>query len=416
MSSIGWVDFSSTDREKVAEVLAMLQEPGTLDELGIGQIRDAFADMLFPGFSTIQTRAKYFITVPRLIRDYQALPHKIRRKQTLSSYLEEQEHMVAKKLVEHHKSDQTAITGIIGASKVNDPEGVARRPSSIYWNGLRQFGLVNTRFSLAEFSRSLASQGHSSAASLSEDDDQDAHSAPQYVHLDRYDPEWMKDLSLKLTPSEAQFLAEKLTHNHALQDSVVSQILIHDIGAGLLGEDRKLYESFPALCQTLMTNDALSIRCKYRLQLANQFSEALAGAHIRYNIVLAQNAKNMRLVEEREQQYQEWLAEAQQNKSIYPDCANIWLQCAGEEGARINSSSQSFVRQWCTAVLKNAPTAELDLLVRKQAESNKGKRSLLLRSLGENPSWQGMERLSYRWGTVQIILSDIMEGLAWKAG
>ncbi|WP_269802668.1 hypothetical protein [Marinobacter sp. G11] len=41
MSSIGWVDFSSSDREKVSQVLAMLQEPGTLDELGIGQIRDA---------------------------------------------------------------------------------------------------------------------------------------------------------------------------------------------------------------------------------------------------------------------------------------------------------------------------------------------------------------------------------------
>lgn len=412
MSSIGWVDFSSTDREKVAEVLAMLQEPGTLDELGIGQIRDAFADMLFPGFSTIQTRAKYFITVPRLIRDYQALPYKLQRKQTLLSYLEEQEHVVAQKLVERHQDDET---GIIGASLVKEAKGVARRPSSIYWNGLRQFGLVNTRFSLAEFSRSLASQRHTSGVRLSEDDDLDANSAPQYVHLDRYDPEWMADLSLKLTPTEAQFLAEKLTHNHALQDSVVSQILIHDIRAGLQGDDRKLYESFPALCQTLMTNEAVSVRCKYRLQLANQFSEALAGAHIRYNIVLAKNAKNSQLVEEREKQFQEWLEDTQRSKTFYPDCANIWLQCAGEERARINTSSQSFVREWCEAILKNTPSDELDVLVRKQAERNKGKRSLLLRSLGANPSWQGMKGLSYRWGTIQIILSDILEGLAWKA-
>ncbi len=54
MSTLSWVDFSSTDREQVSKILAMLREPGTLDELRIGQIRDAFADLLFPGFPTIQ--------------------------------------------------------------------------------------------------------------------------------------------------------------------------------------------------------------------------------------------------------------------------------------------------------------------------------------------------------------------------
>lgn len=65
MSSLGWVDFSSEDRTRVQEVLALLKQPGTLDELGIGQVRDAFSDLLFPGFSTIQTRARYFLAVPK---------------------------------------------------------------------------------------------------------------------------------------------------------------------------------------------------------------------------------------------------------------------------------------------------------------------------------------------------------------
>ena len=73
MSQLGWVDFSSTDREQVSKILAMLREPGTLDELGIGQIRDAFADLFFSGFSTIQTRTKYIITVSRILRDYHHL-------------------------------------------------------------------------------------------------------------------------------------------------------------------------------------------------------------------------------------------------------------------------------------------------------------------------------------------------------
>ena len=41
-----------------------LQRTDTRDELGIGSVRDAFADMLFPGTSTIMTRARYFLLVP----------------------------------------------------------------------------------------------------------------------------------------------------------------------------------------------------------------------------------------------------------------------------------------------------------------------------------------------------------------
>ena len=58
---IGWLDFSNKDREKVLSVLKLLSVPGTLDELGIGIIRDGFANKLFPGTSTIQTRAIFFI-------------------------------------------------------------------------------------------------------------------------------------------------------------------------------------------------------------------------------------------------------------------------------------------------------------------------------------------------------------------
>jgi hypothetical protein len=45
--NIGWVDFSKSDRDRVLSVLRQLTEPGAMDELGIGTIRDAFSDMLF---------------------------------------------------------------------------------------------------------------------------------------------------------------------------------------------------------------------------------------------------------------------------------------------------------------------------------------------------------------------------------
>jgi len=68
---IAWrrLDFPSEHRDRVKTVLDLLATPGGVDELGIGVIRDAFADLLFPGISTIQTRAKYFLIIPRIVRE-----------------------------------------------------------------------------------------------------------------------------------------------------------------------------------------------------------------------------------------------------------------------------------------------------------------------------------------------------------
>lgn len=64
MIKVGWIDFSSKDREKAMAVIDLMKENRAVDELGIGVVRDRLADILFPGTSTIQTRAKYFFIVP----------------------------------------------------------------------------------------------------------------------------------------------------------------------------------------------------------------------------------------------------------------------------------------------------------------------------------------------------------------
>lgn len=66
---LGWIDFSKEDRKKALDVINLLSEQGAVDELGIGIIRDAFAIYFFPGTSTIQTRAKYFLIVPYVLRE-----------------------------------------------------------------------------------------------------------------------------------------------------------------------------------------------------------------------------------------------------------------------------------------------------------------------------------------------------------
>ncbi|MES1951928.1 hypothetical protein S4A8_13785 [Salinisphaera sp. S4-8] len=52
-SALSWLDFDHAARERSQALLAFFNEPGTRDELGIGNIRNALADQLFPGTSTI---------------------------------------------------------------------------------------------------------------------------------------------------------------------------------------------------------------------------------------------------------------------------------------------------------------------------------------------------------------------------
>ena len=150
MHSLGWIDFSSEHRDRVKTVLDLLATKDVVDELGIGVIRDAFADLMFPGISTIQTRAKYLVTIPRILKDYEDLPDRKRRQHSLVDYLAQQEIQCRLKLVRRYgKKEGLGIIGVLFGTR--EDRDVQRQPSSVYWNGLRTFGIVKTSFSLAEF-------------------------------------------------------------------------------------------------------------------------------------------------------------------------------------------------------------------------------------------------------------------------
>jgi len=77
-SSFKWVDFAEDDRQKMMEILHLFGEKEIREELGIGTVRDAFSDILFPGTSTLHTRAKYMLFVPWIFMKHE-------RKQTHST-------------------------------------------------------------------------------------------------------------------------------------------------------------------------------------------------------------------------------------------------------------------------------------------------------------------------------------------
>src|SRR5690242_63886 len=64
VSTFSWLDHSERDQRRVLDAIDRFKETDTRDELGLGPLRDGFADLFFPGTSTIQTRARYFLFVP----------------------------------------------------------------------------------------------------------------------------------------------------------------------------------------------------------------------------------------------------------------------------------------------------------------------------------------------------------------
>ncbi|MBT9704879.1 MULTISPECIES: DUF6361 family protein [Clostridia] len=132
---LGWIDFSKEDRQKAFDVINLLSEQGAVDELGIGVIRDAFANYFFPGTSTIQTRAKYFLIVPYMLREAVDGRYGKDANRVLRA-IDSAEKDCGIRLLE---ADPKA-EGVIG-SRVLPKGWVARKPSDIYWNGIRTFGI-----------------------------------------------------------------------------------------------------------------------------------------------------------------------------------------------------------------------------------------------------------------------------------
>ncbi len=64
MSSFVWIDHSERQRRQVLDAIDLFREKDTRDELGLASIRDAISDALFPGTSSLQTRAGCLPFVP----------------------------------------------------------------------------------------------------------------------------------------------------------------------------------------------------------------------------------------------------------------------------------------------------------------------------------------------------------------
>jgi hypothetical protein len=143
-STFTWLDHSESHRRRMLDVVDLFREQETRDELGVGAIRDAFADMLFPGTSTIQTRTRYFLFVPWI---YLRLEAKRVRSSDIATEARKAEIKLIKALL--HAPDTAGLLGKQAGA------GLQRLPSNVYWQGLRVLGLRLFHGSQEQYHRSL---------------------------------------------------------------------------------------------------------------------------------------------------------------------------------------------------------------------------------------------------------------------
>jgi hypothetical protein len=411
-SAIGWVDFSPEHREKVKSVIDLLSTPGVIDELGIGVIRDSFSDSLFPGISTIQTRAKYFLTVPRIFKDYAKLPPHQRRRRRLADYLNDHENLCMKALVAKHADDPQE--GIIGKSFANKQGEVLRKPSSVYWTGIRQFGLIHTNLSLQAFCRKFANPDQPlhdlvQGSDKTKGDDPDAAELMnETINTPSYDDDWIDSLTIHLSPEEASFLSRQIEARVPL--TLLGQILLD-------AKVRRRFLELPPDWNFTTFADEAPFLAKFPTNLqriivaARDFWQLMYGAHIRYNCLIQSRHGTTGLRDKFESLWTDWKT----TLTTFPwgrwDTASIW-ELTKLHHHRVKDYTIEFVDLWIKGVHDNASTESLDALVTQQERLNKKTRARLhpTADVSEN-EWIGIYDLNYRLNVARTIISDIDSGL-----
>lgn len=387
---LGWIDFSKDERNKVLNVIHLLDEPGAVDELGIGAVRDAFADYFFPGTSTVQTRAKYFLIVPYVLMEagsgkFGSDLNSILRK------IDNEERTCRDILI------KTSSDGVIGS--LVPKSWVLRTPSNIYWNGIKRMGIFKEDLSVKEYvhqsiiQRSLKQAkdygNRDKDAEENEKDDMDAGdiTSIQFWCLgDTYKSDWRDHLTIELLPEEAAFLKSQIITTQ--RSSLFAFILKNSI-------DLDKYGSFGALSEDI--RDSVDDELRYMMGLANDFNNLVSIITTRYNLIVFDG--------ENERAVSNWELYAKDLKRR----SEVDLKAIFNRLAIRNLKLRSFLLR-AQETIREGNIDALDDLIRNREIALKGTKRAKTNRVGEfkGQSWIGIERLDYRYTPTKRIIRDIM--------
>lgn len=422
-SSFTWLDYSERERREMIELMDNLpRERETRDELGLGAIRDALADLLFPGTSTIQTRARYFLFIPWIYLQLEA-----RGSTSPAEDLRRAEVALIGALKSWaQRQGSVENQGIIGQRA---GANLQRLPSSVYWHGMGAWGIRLFGGSQEQYHRLLQTLLRGGFRQARGDDG---------LPLDGFDrPRWHPGLPSPAPgfPRKASFL---LTEPEAtfLQERILTQargtLLGHLVGCARPSTEVPFpwqhpeFGGFPLDCQRL-------------LRYAEAFSQMLHGAALLYNLMLAEraverseNAESLRLQtvgmndEELAELYRDllldWLIEIDDRSgalfSWRDERADFWAAVM-RGGTQVGQRTRTFVNEWVDLVLDTRPRVMLldaraprALIEQREAWLKRGLARLANQdALGRWRGMAGIGRMDFRWRQARRLADDILAGL-----
>lgn len=400
---IGFVSFNQEALNRANKVMKLLQGQGAIDELGLGRIRDAFSNMMFPGMSVLQTHAKYFLLLPALYVYLEKTS--IADAREARTVVRDQEIKMTNRLMEGSSKD---TTGIIGGDMLSRGEGYVKYdPSYVYQAGMEMYGLipsdVNIYATLAERSAIYQNNPKKHKGNEEIDGDSDDLIGNRQIFKvcgEDYDFSHNEPLNIKLTSVEAGFLKTQIIRN--TQKSLLSYLL-----------DSGLYENITDYLFDEL-GEILQIKVPYDLyriyKLALRFSRFAYLLRVRYAMLydIAVGANDAAI--EELQRFDSTLLEFRHE--FTPEAIDEIVQIVS---SRVSEESCKAFIVKSARLITEGNYDELDRQITLREKTIKGlKRSKLVNAndFEKGKAFESPAMMSYRWNTiVRTVLSEINEGL-----
>jgi hypothetical protein len=396
-STISWLDFSESERRKAVEVIALFEDRETRDELGLGTIRDGFANHFFPGTTTLQTRARYFLVVPWLYQSYE-------RKHFSTNKVKEYLRWDETKLIETLKNAGEA--GVIGQ---RSGASLRRFPSNIYWIGMQTWGICRFPGTQDQYHRSLNQHYQQRQPAKIEEEQPDLDVRVNWdPNLPGPPEDFRQSTALSLAFEEAEYLRECLRLTHP--DSLLSYLIEY---TQPVDETIRFpwfhprWSKFPKLLQEKLVH-------------ARNFSESMHGAALLYNYLLFKKRNELDRVDHYRRELNSWQRQMQLRLQDW----NHWDRSAfwrlAQSIGRIPPRTKDFVDEWLIILFKGktiaspAENSQMHRLIEDRERRLKGSRSRFS-SPRHLAIWKGdaaTGQLEFRWRVARRIIDDILDGLA----
>lgn len=400
-SFLTWLDHSEEMKRRMLDFIDMFSEPTSRDELGLGTIRDAFSELLFPGTSTIQTRARYFLFIPWMHLEMERVENRCSK---ASSWGRTQELLLIDSLMESGESE-----GVIGR---RSRRTLQRLPSSVYWQGLRSWGIAQMDGSRDDYYSSLPLwYGAPARDRLNQDGEPIEEGRPRNWHpgLPPAPADFPRgEVTLELTRAEAVYLRDRIQTCHP--DTLLAFLVARP--------------QTWTRCDFCWLHPELSEfpdRNLEQVRQAHCFSDCLYGAVLLYNLLVAEAGQEEERIEVYRSELKEWSERmshrARELRTWLDDGDEFWASALAA-GARVSPATRTFVETWRKRAISEVrfrvqSDAFLRELVAQRERTLKRARSRI-ESQRARELWNGASgvwQMDFRWNVAQRILFDILEGL-----